>query len=71
MFPVPADVMPSDAEELVIGVVLSSSHPSSSNAVHNPMIKLLRNEMLDGQLRLTWSFSEEFLVEMPDRPDIH
>jgi hypothetical protein len=32
---------------------------------------LRRNEMLDGQLWRIWSFSEEFLVEMPDRPDIH
>jgi hypothetical protein len=74
IFPVPADAMPSDAEEFVIVAVLSSSHKNAPQTVRMqrlPMIKLRRNEMLDGQLCRTWSFSEEFLVEIADRSDIH
>jgi hypothetical protein len=65
----PAEAVPSDAEKklvAIIVVVLPSVHKrgeSSSNAVHNPMIKPRGDEMLDGQLWRFWNFLAEFLVQ--------
>jgi hypothetical protein len=74
---VPAAAVPSVAKQkLGVGIVVVLLSPqergaSSSNAVHDPMIKTRRNEMLDGQLCRIWSFLGEIPCLRPDRLDLH